>query len=190
MVQKHLANAFTFLNACFGLLQLFFLMDGKIFFAWIAFCLAIVCDGVDGYVARLFNQSSSFGKELDSLADTVTFGVGVACWIQLVATDIGGPLRLLLSFFYLYNALRRLAHFNSTSPKDHFVGLPITSAAFLTVISVYAAHIFHTHAHVLTIGIVGYSILMNLPLKTFKCHHVDHMMTLMIKGKRSEEHHD
>ncbi|SDB83968.1 CDP-diacylglycerol--serine O-phosphatidyltransferase [Pelagirhabdus alkalitolerans] len=190
MVHKHLANSFTILNGCFGLLQLFFLIEGHISYALIAFFLAIICDGVDGYVARLLDQSSSFGKELDSLADMVTFGVGGACWIQLVATTIPFPLRLLLSFFYLYHALRRLAHFNATNQKEHYIGLPVTSAAFLTVMSLYLHHLYSVHASVLVMSIVIYASLMNLPFKTFKCHYVDRLVRTLVKEVRSEGEHD
>lgn len=190
MVHKHLANSFTILNGCFGLLQLFFLIDGHISFALIAFCLAMICDGVDGYVARLLGQSSTFGKELDSLADMVTFGVGGACWIQLVAVPIALPLRLSVSFFYLYHALRRLAHFNATNQKNYYIGLPVTSAAFLTVISLYIHHMYSVHAFILIMSIVLFASLMNMPFKTFKCHSVDWLIKTLVKEVRSEGEHD
>ncbi|MDB5240035.1 MAG: pssA [Spirosoma sp.] len=94
--------------------------------------LAAVLDFGDGFVARLVNVSGPFGKELDSLADVVTFGVLPAtivfqlCWFQeLGAMSYGAFLIAVLSAL-------RLANFNiDTRQSESFIGLPVPANAML-----------------------------------------------------------
>ncbi|OHE72368.1 MAG: CDP-diacylglycerol--serine O-phosphatidyltransferase [Verrucomicrobia bacterium GWC2_42_7] len=108
--------------------------------------LASVCDVLDGRVARLGGKESLFGKEFDSLADLVSFGVAPALmvfFLILSPTD-GCPffrqLGWLIGFFYLLCGAVRLARYNvithpllpvvkEKTPGRDFVGLPITAAA-------------------------------------------------------------
>ena len=118
---------------------------------------AVVLDGLDGRIARLTNTVSDFGREMDSLADVITFGIAPAvlayCWgVQFVA-----PAGLLpdhragyfIAFLYLVCGAARLARFNvQTNPvpknpgrpdRKYFVGLPIPAAAAIIAAIVYAA---------------------------------------------------
>ena len=90
---KQLANIFTLLNLCFGCVAIVFTLqtgetivnlesgEWKIYFpekiTWAAICIfsAAVVDFFDGFVARLLKADSEMGKQLDSLADVVSFGV-------------------------------------------------------------------------------------------------------------------
>ncbi len=123
--------------------------------------IAVVLDGLDGRIARMTNTVSDFGRELDSLADVITFGIAPAilafCWgVQFV--DFGGGTELarhfrqagyFAAFLYLMCGCARLARFNvQTAPPpgkkkpDHrfFVGLPIPAAAAVIASIVYAAN--------------------------------------------------
>ncbi len=85
---------------------------------------AVFFDGLDGRIARMTNTVSDFGREMDSLADVITFGLAPAVlvfvWgVQFVHPLIGGPLlsHLLragyfVAFFYLLCGAARLARFN------------------------------------------------------------------------------
>lgn len=100
--------------------------------------LALVFDGLDGRIARLTRQVSSFGKQLDSLADMVTFGVAPVvllvayCW-QVSAGDyawIGWRAVLCASLVYTACAAIRLSRFNAeAAPGGVFAGLPVPAAA-------------------------------------------------------------
>lgn len=111
---------------------------------------AIVFDGLDGRIARLTNSSSDFGREFDSLADVITFGVAPAflafAWgirpIEEVAgTQLVQHLRdvgWVITFAFVICGAARLARFNidsgkPTSDRRHFVGLPIPGAAGVIV---------------------------------------------------------
>jgi len=106
--------------------------------AAVLICFAVFFDVMDGRVARSLGGSSSFGEELDSLADAISFGVSPAFLMYAVYIGVDGGVwgALSASFFALCGVLR-LARFNVTHvPAGPFQGLPIpagglTLAAFV-----------------------------------------------------------
>jgi len=107
---------------------------------------AVLFDGLDGRIARLTNSSSSFGREFDSLADVITFGVapaflayawGVRALGEVDGTQVVLHLRQIgwiATFGFVICGAARLARFNidSTKPasdRRYFVGLPIPASA-------------------------------------------------------------
>jgi CDP-diacylglycerol--serine O-phosphatidyltransferase len=119
--------------------------------AALAVAFAIVFDGLDGRIARMTNTSSAFGKELDSLADVITFGVAPSLlaylWGVRQVAPSGHPeiearlihFGLVVCFLFLISGACRLARFNiSVDPKPrnpgrpdrkYFVGMPIPAGA-------------------------------------------------------------
>ena len=116
-------------------------MDGNFQKAAIAIFVALVLDGLDGRVARLTSTQSDFGKEFDSLADMVSFGLAPALivyqWgIENLASHIWFWERLgwLAAFFFAVAAAMRLARFNARGAaidRRYFEGLPSPPAAAL-----------------------------------------------------------
>jgi CDP-diacylglycerol--serine O-phosphatidyltransferase len=124
--------------------------------------VAVLTDGIDGRVARMTNTVSDFGREMDSLADAITFGLAPAvlafAWgVQFVdpsghALFRGHLLQIgyFISFLFMLCGASRLARFNVTTnpiPKNpgrpdrkYFVGLPIPAAAGFVAAIVYASH--------------------------------------------------
>jgi CDP-diacylglycerol--serine O-phosphatidyltransferase len=100
--------------------------------SWLIIVAAIL-DGLDGTVARLVRSDSPFGREIDSLVDTVSFGVAPALLIYRVAAEPLGLAGLLFAFLPLVAGVLRLARFNVASAvlprRRTFQGMPITSAA-------------------------------------------------------------
>jgi CDP-diacylglycerol--serine O-phosphatidyltransferase len=107
---------------------------------------AIVFDGLDGRIARLTNSTSAFGREFDSLADVITFGVAPAIlaysWGIPAVSELFGPrwiqhipqLGWILTFAYVICGAARLGRFNiesvkPTADRRYFVGMPIPAAA-------------------------------------------------------------
>lgn len=127
-----LPNMITLLNLMSGCVAISVMLrhdNFKLGFALI--CLAAVFDFFDGFVARLTGSYSAVGKELDSLADIVSFGVAPAVALfslilPLVSNEIYAyPIFILAGF-----ATLRLAKFNiDESQKDTFVGLPTPAMA-------------------------------------------------------------
>ena len=114
-------------------------IDGNFERAGIAVFAAMLFDGLDGRVARLTSTESAFGKEYDSLADMVAFGLAPAIvsyqWgVERIAGYGKEWFRFgwLAAFFYAACAAMRLARFNvrsTTQDKRYFEGLPSPSAA-------------------------------------------------------------
>jgi CDP-diacylglycerol--serine O-phosphatidyltransferase len=102
---------------------------------WLIF-LAMIFDGLDGYVARLSNTASEFGAQLDSLSDVVTFGVAPGFLLVKMCpypTSLHNDTMWVIATVYAACAALRLARFNvETSDEDdhlQFSGLPSPAAA-------------------------------------------------------------
>ncbi len=152
-----LPSLFTTANIGFGYFAILQVTHATVIEPWHfdyaakAIGLAFVCDGLDGRIARVTGTSSDFGRELDSLADVITFGVAPAmlAWIwgfrmllPWSSTEMLGKLVQLgaiASFLFLMAGASRLARFNITSNpqpsnpgrpgKKYFVGMPIPAGA-------------------------------------------------------------
>ena len=75
MKKSCIPNIFTFINLSCGIISILYTMSGNYLFACFFILIAALVDRYDGRVARWLNVSSELGKELDSLADLVSFGV-------------------------------------------------------------------------------------------------------------------
>ncbi len=122
---------------------------------------AFVLDGLDGRIARMTNTTTDFGREMDSLADVISFGIAPAvlafAWgVQFIEPVFAEAVRQQLhntgyfvAFLFLICGAARLARFNiqkNPVPKNpgrpdrkYFVGLPIPAAAAMVASVVYAA---------------------------------------------------
>jgi CDP-diacylglycerol--serine O-phosphatidyltransferase len=127
--------------------------------AALAILFAIPFDALDGRIARMTNTTSEFGKELDSLADVITFGVAPSLlayvWgFKFLPESVNQALRedllhigVFVCFLFLIGGASRLARFNiSHNPvprnpgrpdRKYFVGMPIPAAAGLIATSVH-----------------------------------------------------
>src|SRR5690606_6885475 len=115
--------------------------------AGMAVFAAMIFDGLDGRIARLTRTESAFGKEYDSLADMVAFGLAPAIvtyqWGVVAIRGYGeewARFGWLAAFFYAVAAALRLARFNAraaTTDKRYFEGLPSPSAAAIVAAFVW-----------------------------------------------------
>jgi CDP-diacylglycerol--serine O-phosphatidyltransferase len=136
-----LPNLFTTAVMFSGFYAIVAATDGNFDRAGMAIFIAMVCDGLDGRIARWTRTQSEFGKEYDSLSDMVAFGLAPAVvayqWGVARIAEYGfvwGRLGWLATFFYAACAGIRLARFNAradTADKRFFEGLPSPSGAAL-----------------------------------------------------------
>lgn len=152
-----LPSLFTTANVAAGYYAILQVMHGSLAEPWHfdfaakAIGFAVAFDGLDGRIARMTNTSSDFGRELDSLADVITFGVAPALlaymWgFHLLPSLPDAELRTKLlqfgaiaSFLFLLLGASRLARFNITvnpqpsnpgrPDRKYFVGMPIPAGA-------------------------------------------------------------
>ena len=130
-----LPNLMTCANLLCGCVGIVSVFHGDLLLAGTLIGVAGVFDFLDGFVARLLNQSSPIGKELDSLADVVTFGALPAFMIfrliEKTATSSSAWLPYLAFTLAVFSALR-LAKFNiDTRQSDSFIGVPTPANALL-----------------------------------------------------------
>ncbi len=139
-----LPNLFTTGTLFAGFFAIMSSIDGHYLHSVIAIFLGMLADALDGRVARLTNTQSDFGKEYDSLADMVAFGLAPALvmyqWSLHELADygrFGRQLAWVVPFFYVAMTALRLARFNVIEPdkseKGYFFGLPSPSAAAMTM---------------------------------------------------------
>jgi CDP-diacylglycerol--serine O-phosphatidyltransferase len=154
-------------------------IDGNFEAAAWATIVAVLLDGMDGRVARLTNTESDFGKEYDSLADMVSFGVAPAIityqWGVVRLAEYGvlwGRLGWLATFLYAVAAAFRLARFNTTTEKldkRYFEGVPSPPAAVGVVSMVWLASYYELSGLVgLTAGICVTVVVGTLMVSRFR----------------------
>jgi CDP-diacylglycerol---serine O-phosphatidyltransferase len=131
MLKRGIPNAFTLGNLYCGFLSVGFAAQGQYKNAAILILIGMMLDSMDGRLARMLNAASELGKELDSLADVVTFGVAPAFLVYYTSfIDYGLIGYLVAALFPLFGAFR-LARFNvkaTASASKYFTGVPITAA--------------------------------------------------------------
>lgn len=138
---SQIPNFITSLNLVSGFAAVFFAIDGHLAWAGIFICFAAIFDFLDGFTARLLKTYSEIGKQLDSLADVVSFGVAPGAilftLLELSMFEINQPIYEISANWYEWLALIsaslipvfgaiRLARFN-VGPEENtfFRGLPI-----------------------------------------------------------------
>jgi CDP-diacylglycerol---serine O-phosphatidyltransferase len=145
------ADAFTIGNASCGTIAIFLCLDfvatASARFLWIAFLLlplALVCDLLDGYVARAhWQRRSVLGGDLDSLADVISFGVAPA--VLGFTLGLRGGWDMVCLTYFVVCGVSRLARFNVTAESladsrtgkvKYFEGTPIpTSIAIVALLA-------------------------------------------------------
>lgn len=124
-----LPNAITAAALCSGLTGIRFATEGQWGYAILLVVLAGVLDGIDGRVARLLNAQSRFGAELDSLADSLSFGVAPALILFMWSLNDWPSVGWLAALAFAICCALRLARFNAGIDSDD---QPHKSAGFLT----------------------------------------------------------
>lgn len=124
-----LPNAITAAALCSGLTGIRFATEGQWGYAVILVVLAGVLDGIDGRVARLLNAQSRFGAELDSLADSLSFGVAPALILFLWSLQDWPRFGWFAALAFAICCSLRLARFNARIDTED---QPHKSAGFLT----------------------------------------------------------
>jgi CDP-diacylglycerol--serine O-phosphatidyltransferase len=151
MITKHIPNGITSLNLVSGCLSIVLALNGQTQAAALFILLAAVFDFLDGFAARLLHAYSPIGKELDSLADVVSFGVAPAMILYQTLLDLtvvtgSSPQWALLAFFLPVASALRLAKFNVDNRQDHFfLGLPTPANALFWAFGM--AYSFDTDAY-------------------------------------------
>ncbi|MDD4899389.1 MAG: CDP-diacylglycerol--serine O-phosphatidyltransferase [Candidatus Omnitrophica bacterium] len=123
------ANLLTGLSLFGGFVSIIFSLESHFTFASWAIICSVIFDGLDGQVARKNPAPSSFGEELDSLVDVISFGVAPSILGYVFIYQHFHFWATLALFVYLCCSVFRLAKYNITAKeelKNYFLGLPTT----------------------------------------------------------------
>ena len=144
-----LPNMITAASLFFGFLSMRYAVEARFLglpdgYLFASYCIifAAICDGLDGSVARLTHTQSSFGVQLDSLCDLVSFGVAPAFLLYNFTLHSLGRWGFSVSFIYAICGALRLARFNVQSSQGkasgNFTGIPIPMAAMPVAVYIMA----------------------------------------------------
>lgn len=173
-IRNFIPNAITSGNLLCGCLAIVCCFNGQLYCASYLIGLAAVLDFFDGFTARALKSTSNIGKELDSLADVVTFGV-VPGFIVYHLLPSESSLRYLAFLIPVFSAVR-LAKFNvDTRQSDSFIGVPTPANAMLIASfplmihynESFAGYITPTFLVALTL-VMCYLLVAELPLFSLK----------------------
>ncbi|MBI6873506.1 CDP-diacylglycerol--serine O-phosphatidyltransferase [Clostridium aciditolerans] len=154
-------NVFTFANLGCGVMSLMMTFQENYKWAAIFILLACLADRYDGRVARFLNVSSDLGKELDSLADLVSFGVAPSILaFNVYGFSNLGLLGYLLVMLFPIAGAYRLARFNVTQFDGEFFGIPITFAGMFMALYCFITMNYLAPQGVTVIILIALSYLM------------------------------
>ena len=148
--------------------------------AWLL-VVSMICDLLDGRVARMTKTETELGIQLDSMSDAISFGVAPAFLLYQWGMTEWGMVGQLAAFGYVACAILRLARFNVLANEDvktkrYFLGLPTPLAAG-TVVAMVMAHVAYTEAMAITGSeglvaalslLLGGLMVSNIRYRTFK----------------------
>ncbi len=165
---KHLPNTITLANLTCGFVGIIYALGGNLVIAAWLILIAAILDFFDGFAARLLKASSPIGKDLDSLADMVTFGVLPGIIMYQMLLGVGVNYAIMAVLIPIFSALR-LAQFNNDARQtDGFIGLPTPANAFyiaaLPAIQIQNPGSILEQPIVLAIIVVVQSLLLVVPL--------------------------
>jgi CDP-diacylglycerol--serine O-phosphatidyltransferase len=134
-----LPNMLTLIGVCIGLTSIRFSFNAQFDLAIIAIIFAALFDWLDGRIARLIKGTSEVGKELDSLADVISFGVAPAFIMYFWTLSSLGKFGWLVCLIYVSCVALRLARFNVNSNQEpswrdnFFEGVPSPAGGILVL---------------------------------------------------------
>ena len=161
-IKSNAANIITITNMSFGGAAIMATLNESYSYSVLLIFIAAFLDRYDGKVARKFNQESELGKQLDSMADIISFGVAPALLMyEMVLLDAGVTGMMMPVLFIAAGALR-LARFNVMDSTGYFVGLPITAAGTVLTLSYFFINVFNQ-----TFYLVLFPVLAVLMVSTF-----------------------
>jgi len=190
-VNRMVPNVLTLLALCAGMTAMRFAMGGNFEGAVFAIIAAGIFDGLDGRMARLRKATSSFGAELDSLADFVSFGVAPAAVLYLWTMSELHVLGWVIVLFFAVCCALRLARFNAETnaavpayAAPFFSGAPAPAGAGLVMVPMFLSFEwgdgFFRSPYLSAVTITGIALLMvsKVPTVSLKRIRVPHHMVV------------
>lgn len=167
--KSQIANVITFMSLALGIIAIILaLRDFSIY--WVAGLILVagLLDRFDGKVARYFDAESSFGEQIDSFNDIISFGIAPMIMFCQYHQSTNDLLAIFIVMLYLFAGVYRLARFHIFEINDYYIGLPITVAALIAVILMLLHHALSLPQLTVIIAFILLSLLMIMPYKIKK----------------------
>ena len=171
MIKKHIPNTITLLNLSSGAIAVLAAYEGNYRLALVCIILSAILDFFDGLSARLLKAYSPIGKELDSLADVISFGLAPSMIAYSLMADAFGIYAFASLLIAAFSALR-LAIFNIDERQtSSFIGMPTPANALLWIGMAYGYGEFFIYNPYITLVLVcltSYLLVSPLPMFSLK----------------------
>ena len=182
MIRRNIPNALTcgnLLCGCIGVVEAF---HNNLILSCLLIGVALIFDFLDGFIARLLKVTSPIGRDLDSLADMVTFGLLPAIILyQLLMQSIPDLLGIWKAYpafiIAIFSAIRLAKFNNDPRQSDSFIGVPTPANAMLIASLPLIVHtesafwkdiIINTNNLLILSAVMSYALVMELPLIALK----------------------
>lgn len=171
-MKKHIPNFITCLNIMTGALGILAVSRGEVVIAIYFVLIASFFDFLDGMFARILKVQSEFGKQMDSLADMISFGVLPSFVMYAMLNDSGsvGAFMPYIGLLIVPFSALRLAKFNlATDQSDEFKGLPTPANAIMIAAIAFAKPDFINLEALIFLSIISSFLLVsNIPMIALK----------------------
>jgi len=182
-VKRFIPNFLTLLNLLSGCIGVVFVFTADLRMVSLMIAISLVFDFMDGAVARMLNVKTELGKELDSLADLVSFGLLPSLIAYKILSEVSGSFLMYIAFLMTLMSAFRLAKFNLDKRQvTNFIGLPTpanaifwssfpliingnTDTLWLMIMSVFA---MDPVVITICIGLCSFLLIAEIPLFSFK----------------------
>ena len=174
--RRFLPNLCTAMNLVFGMCSILSTVQGRLDWGALFILFALVADGLDGRVARMFGVSSEFGREMDSLCDLGSFGIAPALLAWTFTLHMYGIVGVVVTVFFAICGMWRLTRFNVNTNIVHgyFMGLAIPAGGNLVAMSIWLFlslgidPISFDFLYPVAIAIIGYLMISHVHYPDFK----------------------
>lgn len=182
MIRKNLPNALTCCNLLCGCIAVVEVFHNNMILSCALMGIALICDFFDGFLARLLGVSSPIGKDLDSLADMVTFGLLPSVIVyQLLLQSVPNLTDIWKAYpafiIAIFSAIRLAKFNNDPRQSDSFIGVPTPANAMLIaslplILHFYGGEwesiIINTSNLWILTGVMSYLLVAEIPLLALK----------------------
>lgn len=166
-LKRVIPDIFTLANLVSGFIAVIKVFEQEYVFASVLIVIAMVFDLLDGKVARWLDITSSLGKELDSLADAISFVIAPALLVYFRIFE-ASTTGLVVSIVIAVCGILRLAKFNTLKPLPYFIGVPTPWFTAIVIIFVVCNFSLGMPANTIIFLALALSMVSPLKLPNFK----------------------
>ncbi len=176
-------NFFTLLNILCGFFSILYAIEENYSMSGILILFGMLFDFLDGYSARLLNQQSEIGKQFDSFADMITFGLApcilvYACNYENISIIFKSSI-----IIFFISIIFRLSKYNMDTGKqlDLFLGLPSTfSGGFIAFLTLLFPIVYSYQISFLIFILLAIISVSNIPYKKIRINNFRHVLIIVI----------